>query len=532
MTDIQQIRDECEKNLILFGRTISPKTFYCPTPKFHYDMCDLLMDRSKIQVCIEAPRGFAKSTLAILLSLHHIVYDEGDKVVIIQSKTRPEAINRLNKIKNILNYSRAFNELYGYAGEESENTEIWREDKIKSNISGRSFSIRAIGTGQPARGTLESGIERYADGTVDLGDDTRITLYYLDDPEDEDNTKTIDAMQYNWDKFVGAKEGLDPRTGRVIVVGTPIHEKCIVERIKELDESGWYCKWYEAHDDNFNNLLWSEFRSGQWLKDKYTEFDKDGNLRKYYSEYRCSLIPSETQKFKPKDNRYYEGTLIAHNEKNFLVVTKIGEIEYEPPLKIPVNVFTGIDPASSEEKTADYSVIFNVAYDADKRIFCLPYYRERADPYDFVLKCDANYEKIKATRTHIETTGYQKALKSFWKGIRKDKESSIPGIEKKFNPRIKKLGDGGRLESLVPMFRDHRVFLLDGMEEFKNELLFYPRPKFDDLLDGFWYATERLIQPYHLWEDEPEFTEDELMYINRKGRLRKTPKLVNGYLAC
>ena len=526
MTDIQQIRDECSKSLIVFGRTISPKTFYAATPEFHHDMTGLLMDRSKTQVCIQAPRGFAKSTWAVMFALHHILYDEGDKVVIIQSKTRDEAINRINKIKNILNYSRAFNELYGYAGEESENTEIWREDKIKSNIMGHSFSIRSIGMKQPARGTLESGIERLPDGTVDLGDDTRITLYYLDDPEDEDNTKTLNAMQDNWDKFVGGKEGLDPRTGRVIVVGTPLHEKCMVERIKELHEAGWHFKWYEAHDDNFENLIWKEYRDKQWLKEKYVEFEKDGNLRKYYSEFRCSLIPGETQKFKPKDNRYYDGELIIHNEETFLKVTNIENTDYEEPLIIPVNVFTGIDPASSEEKTADYSVRFNVAYDADKRIFCLPYYRERVDPYDFVLECNDNYEKVNATRTHIETTGYQEALRSFWKGMRKGK-SAVPGIEKQFNPRIKKLGDGGRLESLVPMFRDHKVFMLRDMEELKNELLFYPRPKYDDLMDGLWYATVRLIQPHHIWQNEPEYTDDQFVYISRHGKLETT----KGYLA-
>ena len=133
----QEIYDGCKKDLILFGRTISPKTFYAPTPKFHQEVAGLLMDRSKIQICIEAPRGFAKSTLAVLFVLHHIIYDEGDKVVIIQSKTRPEAINRLNKIKNILNYSRAFIDEYGYAGEESARTEFWREDKIKSHIQGQ-----------------------------------------------------------------------------------------------------------------------------------------------------------------------------------------------------------------------------------------------------------------------------------------------------------------------------------------------------------------------------------------------------------
>ena len=520
MIDIQQIRDECGKDLILFGRTISPKTFYAPTPEFHYEMASFLMNRKLKQIGLKAPRGFAKSSLAVLYIIHHIIYDPGDKVVIIVSKTQEEAKNRLSKIKNIFNYSRAFIDLYGYGGEEVATT--WSDKKVKSMINGVNFTIKSIGMGMPARGTIESGLEILPDGSYDIGDDTRITLLYGDDTEDEDNTKTVDAMRYNWNKFKGIKEGLDERTGRVIVVGTPIHENCMIEKIKELNESGWFFKEYEAHDDNFENLLWPGYRNEQWLRNKYAEYDKDGDLRKYYMEFRCSVIPGEQQKFKPKDNRYYDGELISHNGENFLKVTNIGDIDYEKPLIIPVNVFTGIDPASSEETTADFSVIFNVAYTADKRIFCLPYYRKRVDPYDFVLECDENYEKVDATRTHIETTGYQKALRSFWKGIRKDKKSSIPGIEKKFNPRIKKLGDGGRLESLVPLFRDHRVFMLRDMEELKNELLFYPRPKFDDLMDGLWYSVVRLIQPAHLWEDEPEYTDDEAMHVNRHGQLKTT----------
>jgi len=479
------------------------------------------MNRSLRQIGLMAPRGFAKSTLAVLFILHHIIYDPGDKVIIIISKTQEEAKNRLNKIKNILDYSRAFIDLYGYGGKEVAAT--WTDKKIKSMLNGSNFTIKSIGMGMPARGTIESGLERLPDGSYDIGEDTRITLLYGDDTEDEDNTKTIDAMNYNWNKFKGIKEGMDERTGRVIVVGTPIHEKCMIEKIKELNETGWFFKEYEAHDDNFKNLLWPEYRSEQWLRNKYAEYDKDGDLRKYYMEFRCSVIPGEKQKFKPKDNRYYEGSLIKHEGDNFLKITEINNEKYPEPVLIPVNVFTGVDPASSQESTADFSVIFNVAYDGE-RIFCLPYIRDRIDPYDLCQTISNNFDDVGSHITGIETTGFQKSIKSYLRELRRDKKS-MPVRE--YKPREKKLGDGGRLESLVPLFREHKVYLLKDMEELKNELLMYPRPRYDDLMDGLWFSVQRLIAPSHMWQEDPEYTDDQLMYINGHRKL----KFVKGWLA-
>ena len=49
---------------------------------------------------------------------------------------------------------------------------------------------------------------------------------------------------------------------------------------------------------------------------------------------------------------------------------------------------------------------------------------------------------------------------------------------------------------MEPYFYNKQVFLKNGMEELRAELLMYPRGKHDDLLDGLYYAMLNLYKPY------------------------------------
>ena len=363
---LQEIRDECGKDLILFGMTITPKTFYLKTPPFHYEIAEHLMDRGKTQVSIMAPRGFAKSSLSVLFILHHILYDEGNKVIVIQSKTQPEAINRLTQIKNIFNYSREFQELYGFAGKEV--SLQWTDKKIRTKLvkDGEvkcSITIKAIGTGMPARGMLESDEEL---------ETWRITLYFLDDADDEDNTVTPDQMLKNWDKFAGSKEGLDKRNGRVLVLGTFIRDGCIVDRLD--DAIGWFTKKYEARwdDEEGHHLLWEEMRDEKWLDDKLAEYTDQDTPWKYWAEFHNKNTNAADRLF--KGWKYWDGDLVFKEDYAYLKITKLGSdknnmVELDPPKTVAVNNFVGIDPASSEKQTADKSVTFPISYSSDRDIY-------------------------------------------------------------------------------------------------------------------------------------------------------------------
>ena len=73
----------------------------------------------------------------------------------------------------------------------------------------------------------------------------------------------------------------------------------------------------------------------------------------------------------------------------------------------------------------------------------------------------------------------------------------LPGLETKFNPRTEK---SARLETLQPFFATGRVWIMDNMPELEDEFNMYPRGKHDDLLDGLYYATRKLVPPDHTVE--------------------------------
>ena len=208
-----QVLQKCKDDFLFLGRTVASNAFSLKTPDFHYELRDILMDKKKRKVAIEAPRGYAKSVLCVFSVLHHILFDEGSKFVVIQSKTQREAKKRLGAIKNIIDYSPVFRDLFGYMGEHVSKT--WTQDTI---VLPNGDTIEAKGYGQPVRGGLTE-------------DWARVTLYYLDDPEDENNTKTLEAMSNNLDKFLGTLPGIKKKTGKAIVVGTPLNQTCLIERL-------------------------------------------------------------------------------------------------------------------------------------------------------------------------------------------------------------------------------------------------------------------------------------------------------------
>ena len=81
----------------------------------------------------------------------------------------------------------------------------------------------------------------------------------------------------------------------------------------------------------------------------------------------------------------------------------------------------------------------------------------------------------------------------------------IPGLEIKENPRNSK---SMRLETMEPYFAQGKFHMQKNMMELKDELLLYPRGKHDDLLDGLYYATKKIYQPFHKKEDKCEVNKE------------------------
>lgn len=483
MVDIKrQIIEQCANDLIYFGHIINPQACWAETPQFHREIGEIFINQNNRKVLIEAPRGAAKSTLSIWAAIHQYIFSEGDDVIVIQSKTYAEALKRLRKIKNIIEYNDIYKELFGYHGEEA--AEIWRENYIIFPFYDKRVTIYALGTRQQVRGILEN--------------DTRLTLYIVDDPEDENNTLTAEQMTKNYENFTAGLNSLDVRKGRVLVIGTPIKQGCMVERIKEMSDkvNDWIVRVYEAYDGTPDKLLWPEMWSYEFLENKRKEFEAAGMLGKFYADYRCNVYMDKDAFFKP--NRFYEGNLeeseygwvlnITHEGLTKDKLEKLTEIK-----RVPVNIFIGIDPATSVSDYADYSVIMPIAYDGHN-IYILPYFRKRVPPT--VLKESIiHYIKMyKPLRVHIEANGAQEAIRDELHKALIQENLLVSGIEKKIVNRGEK---AERLSALHKYFYYNNIYIMPSMNELYEELIFFPRAKHDDTLDALFLAQLKLIAPTH-----------------------------------
>ncbi len=489
------IKAQLANDELLFGKVAIPEMFTEPSADFHREVADLLIDPELKKLLIVAPRKHAKSSLVgCVHALHHIMYDKGPKVVVLVSRTLPHAKRLLGTIKDVLDYAPEFRRIFGYWGRFS--AREWSTSQI---VLKDGTLVIALGTGQMVVGLKQVH--------------QRPTLIILDDPEDMENTKTAAALRFNLRWLLKALvPTLDTKQGRIIVIGTPQCEGCMILKLFELP--GWKTKLYHSIlDEDTHEVLWPEVVSWAFLMQEKADAEAAGELSTWYSEYQCTIVSDEEQLFKPEYNRYYRGWLEPSQQgKAFLHITHIADKKEEldaGKLKEeeirPVNPFMGVDPASSESRRADHSVNFKIAVDKDWNIFCLPYFRKRVPPTEHCQAIIEDYEAYYPLRTTPEATGYQEALRDILRKFsqlwtKDHKPIRIPGLEAKELPREKKTKR--HKTALHIHFYQRHVFLLEGMEAFEEELRMWreDKTKVDDLMDGFYLAIIKVYTPIHEYE--------------------------------
>ncbi len=481
-------------DLIFFAQACAKQALELPTPDFHYELASLLLDGDVLKLAVEAPRGYAKSTLCVFTVLHHITYGEGKKYVIIQSKTQGHAKQRLGAIKNILEHSEEYHQLYGYKGMAT--AKEWNKDRV---VLSDGTVIEAKGYGMQTRGGLTE-------------DWSRITLYYLDDPEDENNTKTVDSMSNNLDKFLATLPGLKKKTGKAIVVGTPLNQSCLIEKLAAM--GGWLFKRYSACNENTGKVLWKEMETFAELMQEKEDLLSIGKVSKWYSEKQCLITGDDDALFVGDDLRWWDGYYddgylhITHQNRRKSQNNNWEMIQLPQERIISVNTYIGVDPASSLKPTADLSTTVPVAYDG-WNIYQLPYFEKRVRPTDHARQIQNKFLELKPKKTYIESVSYQEALRSIMREWMVETENYVSGLEKKWTPRGEK---DDRLTDLQRFTEAHRYYLQPGMHRMQDEMLLFPRGR-KNLLDGLWYATRNLKKPVHI--HQPEYSDDEKILLNR-----------------
>lgn len=298
-----------------------------PTPEFHRELWEMCAsDRS--QVAIAAPRGHAKSTcITHAYTLASVLFRERQFVIII-SETESQSILFLEDIKAEILENEDLIALFGTMKLKKDTS----TDIVVEMHDGYKFRIIAKGSEQKIRGLKWGG--------------KRPDLIVGDDLESDESVLSKERREKfrNW--FFSAVLPALSEYGVIRIVGTVLHMDSLLERL--LKNSAWYSKRFQAHGENFSDILWPDLWPRERLEAKRVEYIEEGFPEGYSQEYLNWPIDAESALFRRKDflkiqeedwnkpKTYYAAAdfAISEKEKGDSTVIVVGGVDNEGYLHI------------------------------------------------------------------------------------------------------------------------------------------------------------------------------------------------------
>ena len=466
------------KDLITFGKLFAPADFLASkSPPFHYHVGKVLLDRKIPQTALIIPRDHCKSTLASTAILHKFLFatKEQPEFICWIGEAQDQAIDNLHWVQNHI-YENP--NIHYYFGDLTGNKWTKTDFTLKNGCR-----MIAKGTSQRIRGKKELH--------------TRYTGIVLDDFESEINTKTAEARIAikNW-VTSAVYPAIDFDKGAFLWCnGTIVHWDSLLNNILEgyrnAEKSGtkysWHVEEYKAIQPD-GSSLWESRWSLKKLEERKRFYIDTGTPSKFYQEFMNQARSPEEAIFDEDDiNRgFYEGKVKYDDDNDsWYIHFEDGRMEY-------INVYIGVDPASSINIRSDYSVVFEIGVTAEHDFYVLDYWRKRAFPMDCAEQIFKTYDKYKGKvkRYNIETIGYQEMLRDYIRREMKKRGVFLSGIEKGIKSYGAQKKKDRLFEGLQPLFKSGAVHLKKKHTEFIGELLDFPKGSHDDTIDGFWLATQ------------------------------------------
>lgn len=219
----------------------------------------------------------------------------------------------------------------------------------------------------------------------------------------------------------------------------------------------------------------------------------------FANQYQNEIIPASEQKFKKEWWRYYH---------------ELPELHYK---------FAFIDPAISEEETADYTALSVVAVDADRNWYVILVKRQRINPTEIIDLAFDVQKRYQCLAIGIEDVAFQRSLLHFTHERMLADSNMIPVTGVKRGPDSNK---HMRIMSLVPRFEFGSLFMTRACKDLEDEMTFYPRAAHDDCLDSLASIKDVVFYPERKRKDERPHTNDpnyERWYIQQlvTGKIRR-----------
>jgi len=434
-----------------FAKFFFPHLLTSKIPVFHKEIYKILPQHKYL--AIAAPRGHAKTTIGL------IIY--------------PIWFSLFKKTGDISIYSASedfvLREITGKIKREFENNQwikyFWGD--LKSNKWADSYFVLSNGVafeGGGITGQLRGG---------------RRALIGLDDLE---NIETVQSEEQRNKLKQRINKELIPKLlpdGQMIYLGTIIHQLAYLKQLIDMPNNGWEKRIYRAYPSGIEKEggeLWPDLYSHNELQDRKK---KQGSAA-FASEYQNSPVADETAPIKPDQIRYW-----TELPKQYSCVI-------------------AIDPAYSEDESADFKVASAVAIDQGHNRYLLEYIRTHVPIGEFqdgIINMYLRYKGV-LTGLGIPFGGTEKAFyESF---LRRCEERKVypPVIE------LKNVVTGSHtfrgatnkktriIAALQPLFEQGKYYIHANHQEAQEELLTIGFSRWDDVVDTLAYA-EQILQPVY-----------------------------------
>lgn len=488
------------------------------TPPFHYVVGqDLISLQPGDKYACVAPRDSAKTTLIdLIFPLHQLTFGELRFLLMISESENQSMLN-LETLGNEVEFNPKYKFFFGDRrgktwGKESKEIIIRRHN----NMPDETAKILIRGTGQKVRG-LKYGAWRPS--------------AIIDDGEGDGNTVT-EAARAKFRRWLNGAVRPGCADGFLAFIGTIIDTESYLNRIAgsgayvkgKYIRKGWKHRFYqsilqdtkvgefigegkEIIEKGVPKVLWEARRPYKWMVDRREELKSEGDIQFFFQEYQNIPTDDSFRIFKKIDIQYWEGDVSYDKELQswFLSIDKIkGRFEHDDidaDESFPVNIFIGVDPASSENVRADYTVIKAIAIDNRKNCYVLEYFRGQVNPMDGATELSnmmnkyAPHKEIDTGRqlkmVNIEKTGHE-MLASYM--LKMSRES---GRYFNIQPRDAIGTKAYRIMELQPRFAQGGIFIKENMAQLESEILNFRKDgkTKKDTLEALKWALEESFPP-------------------------------------
>lgn len=439
----------CEEDMDIFAYNFLANSTKNETPDFHiYIERDLINPEIK-RLVIVAPRGHAKSTVAVFIFCLWAICFKKFKFIVIVSDTSTQAKAFLESIKSELENNVLIKQYFGnLVGEK------WNENFI---VTQTDIKVVIKGAGQKIRGI------NYKTQRPDC--------IICDDIQNDDMAKSKNRRDKLKSWFNSSLIPALDVNGRIIVIGTIMHYDDLLSNLSDPEKyDDWTKKKYKAIENG--KPLWPDRFTMEKLEQIKKAFADAGQLYLFYQEYMNDPISDENRKFKFEKIKYY----------------KPDDIE-----GLKLDVYILMDRAYSMAKTADFTGLAVVGLHKEtNNLYILQSERIKADDNVIIQMIfdlrNTYYNNPNYTLKSIAIE--QKALDMTLKPHLVDK-MRIEGVFFEVEP-LKDMGRNKnlRIEGLLPRFNLGTIFFRREFQDLIDELTLFPLAKHDDLSDALAYSLD------------------------------------------